>query len=61
MKVVEVMTNINRSEGRWMPKIDGVLLICWRQTARKHGSIQERNKACMNGIFIVGRNVKGRW
>ena len=25
-----------------MPRNDGVLLSCWRQTARKPGSIQER-------------------
>ena len=27
-----------------MPKTDGGLLSCWPQTARKHGSIQERKK-----------------
>ena len=32
-----------------MPKIDGGLLNCWRQTARKHGSIQE--KPCKNGML----------
>ena len=40
-----------KSIKKWMPKIDGGLLSCWRQTARKLGSIQERKKPCKNGMF----------
>ena len=34
-----------------MPKIEGGLRSCWRQTARKLGTIQERKKPCKNGMF----------
>ena len=33
------------------PKIDGELLNCWRQTARKHGSIQEKKRPCKNCMY----------
>ena len=49
MKVMKDMTKKIRSKG-WMPKIDGGLLSCWRQTARKRGSIKERKKPCKNCI-----------
>ena len=35
----------------WTLKTDGGLLSCWRQTARKHGSIQERKKPCKSGML----------
>ena len=34
-----------------MPKIDGGLLNCWRQTARKHDYIQQRKQPCKNGLL----------
>ena len=42
-----------------MPKVDGGLLNCWRQIARKYCSIQERKKPCKNGMlgWRNGRNA----
>ena len=42
-----------------MLEIDGWLLSCWWQTARKRGSIQEKkNHAKM--VCLVGENEEGR-
>ena len=46
---------MNRKE-EWMQKIDGGSLSCWRQTVRKHGSIQEKKKPCKKDMF--GRKMK---
>ena len=34
-----------------MPRTDAGLLSCWRQTARKRGSIQEKKKPCQNAML----------
>ena len=42
-----------------MPKIDGGLLICWRQTARKRGSISEEEEAHVQKWYnMIGESEK---
>ena len=50
MKVMKDMSRkIDQKEG-WMPRTDGRLLNCWRQTAKRRGSIQKKKKKiCKNG------------
>ena len=43
-----------------MPRIDGGLLSCWRQTARRRGSMQDGEDTMHRMMYLVGRDEKGR-